>query len=280
MKCLQKGTNFLHFTLQIRAEKGVVWPNMMNHLADAVDIDAPKSVATPEPLEPSSRPAKRKRQHKARSKRRILKKQLKREYHVVHKHEVHQLPVMIRTRAKASEALVRPRAVHRTHFRGQPLCFVGYELALAQEDDVRGTGLRSLKCFEKGDVITQYEGELITWVEAERVREGPDGKSRSSHFATTASKSCVINGYSLKRGLQFASPVGGVPLTRQEWLGRGGGSMCNHSANPNAELVRTTDDSCVSDDGIFVVALMRITANEFINVAYGSQFVKSNKSNI
>ena len=135
-----------------------------------------------------------------------------------------------------------------------------------------GHGLMANIPIAKGAPITQYEGILIPKTKAEAIRQGIDGKALGSHFATTSVRQMVINGYCFKQD----SSTGGVPLSCDEWHGRGGGSLCNHSDNPNAELVRDADGDGY---GIYVVALRCISAGEFIHVDYGKRFVRSSKSN-
>jgi hypothetical protein len=69
----------------------------------------------------------------------------------------------------------------------------------------------------------------------------------------------------------------GVPITEQDLHGTGGGSFCNHSFNPNAELVRS---HCDEGYGILVVAIADIRRGSFIHVNYGKGFLRSKKTNL
>lgn len=119
---------------------------------------------------------------------------------------------------------------------------------------------------------------MMSYQEAQRVREGRHGDILGSHFATPACRSMVINGYTLKTDDDRVR--GGVHVSREELQGFGGGSFCNYSPEPNARLVRDSG-ICEGDGyGLFVVALRDIVAGEFITVDYGSTFLASNKSNL
>ena len=124
------------------------------------------------------------------------------------------------------------------------------------------------------------QGIVITDEQATRLRESPCGGSLGTHFATPASRRVCINGYTLKTAGTFDAASGGVPRTLQELHGMGGGSFCNHSATPNACLVR--DQSATESDGrgLFVVATHNIAVGDFIHVDYGRSYLASNKTNI
>ena len=174
-----------------------------------------------------------------------------------------------KTRAQAQECHV----VHRTTFRDCALLFVGFGLSISLECGNIGNGLMANVPIAIHMPITQYEGVLMHKSKADSIRKGKNGKSLGSHFATTSARQMVINGYCFKSD----SSIGGVPLSIEDWHGRGGGSLCNHSDNPNAELVR---DAVGDGYGIYVVALRQIYAGEFIHVDYGKSFIRSSKSNI
>ena len=123
---------------------------------------------------------------------------------------------------------------------------------------------------------------MITYAEAQQIREGPMGQSLGSHFATPACRRMVINGFTLMSEESSTSDHtrGGVQMTRQDLHGVGGGSFCNFSHSPNARLVRDKGATEGDGYGIFVVSTRIITAGEFITVDYGSTYLASNKSNI
>jgi hypothetical protein len=129
--------------------------------------------------------------------------------------------------------------------------------------------------FKPSDPITQYEGLILTKSDANAVRNGPEGASRATHFATTAHRGCVINGYSL-------SPcVGGIAMSHGDLRGKGGGSFANHcSSGPNAKLVRDNSRTEGDSYGVFLVATKVIKPGKFIHVDYGKAFVGSKISNI
>lgn len=176
------------------------------------------------------------------------------------------------TRARAPECTV----VHRSRFNGHALRFVGFGLSISFEGPRTGFGLMSNLPIPPSTPITQYEGTLIPKSHADSVRKGKDGKRLGSHFATTSARQMIINGFSLKP-VNHDGAYGGTCLTESEWHGRGGGSLCNHDSEPNAELIR---DPSGDGYGLFVVSLRAIAAGEFINVDYGKMFIQSSKSNI
>jgi hypothetical protein len=155
---------------------------------------------------------------------------------------------------------------------------VDFGLAICCERD-HGYGLKTTVAIPSNSPITQYEGIVISKSSAEKIRKEEKGKILGSHFASTSPRLMVINGYSYRQPAHNSDEHhGGVPLTPEEWTGRGGGSMCNHDdMSPNAELVR---DSNFDGYGIFVVSLRDIDCGEFIRVDYGKGFTKSIKSNI
>jgi SET domain len=216
--------------------------------------------------------------HGARAKKRAQRRATKNAWDTVIKHTPYQVPVShgIQTRAK-SNPIGHP-VIHRTHYHGQQLRFVGFGVDIGLEGPL-GHGLRATMGFAAEAPITQYEGWIMTKTQAEKARSGPDGKARASHFASTSARSMVINGYSVSHtsGPSLTTVQGGVPLTRSEWRGRGGGSLCNHSETPNALLVR---DGAGDGYGVYVVALRDIIAGQFIHVDYGKGFLTSNKTNL
>jgi SET domain len=119
---------------------------------------------------------------------------------------------------------------------------------------------------------------MLTYAEAQHIREGPMGHVLGSHFATPACRSMVINGYTLSQDSN--TEQGGVKMSRDALQGYGGGSFCNFSSDPNAKLVRDNSASETDGYGIFVVSVRDIQAGEFITVDYGSTFLSSNKSNL
>ena len=167
------------------------------------------------------------------------------------------------------------QVIHRTYYRDHKLKFIEFGLDISHEGTL-GYGLRATLAIPAGTPITQYEGLILTKREAESLRSGPDGKIRSSHFASTGTRSMVINGFSLLDS-SCLTAQGGVPMARSEWRGRGGGSLCNHDDDPNASLER---DSYGDGYGVFVIARRDISPGEFIHVDYGKRFIRSSKSNI
>jgi hypothetical protein len=148
-------------------------------------------------------------------------------------------------------------------------------------EELFGLGLKTTCMIAAGSPITQYEGCILSKSEADRIQESmPHGKVLSSHFASVYFQGPVINGFSVRE--QDQSPeeiVGGVPLSRHQLRGRGGGSFCNHTDDPNATLVRDTR-SRGDSFGLFVVSLRSIEPGEFIHVNYGTRFIQSKRSNM
>jgi hypothetical protein len=214
--------------------------------------------------------------HNARAKKRARIRKERRQWDTVTKFAPYQTPAIlgVRTRSRATPA--QQAVIHRTTFREADLMFVDFGLAISSEEPF-GNGLRTITFIPAFTPITQYEGILMNKSTAEAIREGPHGKTQASHFASTSARSIIINGFSLSRGNSGDnSEQGGVPLALVEWRGRGGGSLCNHSDEPNAQLVR---DGSGDGYGVFVVSRRDICAGEFIHVDYGKSFIRSSKSN-
>jgi hypothetical protein len=216
--------------------------------------------------------------HNRRAKNRARQRAARASWDTETKFTPYQRPSLLGARTRSITQAEGHPVIHRTHFKNQRLRFVEFGLAISLEGS-RGYGLRATIDFKAGCPITQYEGVIVLKMNAEALREGPQGKTLGSHLATTSARSMVINGYSLAADCNDNSaPIqGGVPLPRQDWRGRGGGSMCNYDNDPNATLQR----DCSGDGyGIFVIARRDIRAGEFIHVDYGKSFIRSNKSNI
>jgi hypothetical protein len=177
---------------------------------------------------------------------------------------------------------------HKLSFKSTELRFVGYTLAIARQSKSMGFGLKTLKDIPPFTPITQYEGVILSKDEADRIRKGENGKDIGTHFASCYSRLWVINGFSVissqkrkPRNESVSERVsGGVPIhiDDRRWKGMGGGSLCNHSDEPNAKLVRSKTGE---GKEVFVVCKEKtIMAGEFINVSYGKQFVRSTRSNM
>lgn len=121
---------------------------------------------------------------------------------------------------------------------------------------------------------------MLTREEADKIHDGENGHEKSRHFASPYARDIVINGlaiYSHSMTQSDHNSVSGTPITIHDVKGRGGGSFCNHSDNPNAKLERS---SCGDGRGLFVVALRDIQKGEFITVDYGKSFLESKWSNL
>jgi hypothetical protein len=113
---------------------------------------------------------------------------------------------------------------------------------------VTGTGIT------RGDVVTQYYGELIS-------KAGREGVSVETHlFSWGKGQGCDIDG--------IKDPVPGYPA----------GSFINHSTTPNCELVR--DPSGSNLFGVFAIALEDISVGSWLSVDYGRSFLSSARSNL
>lgn len=163
--------------------------------------------------------------------------------------------------------------VHRVSWRNTSLAFIGWGLAIVVEG-AWGFGLKATRDFPANTPITQYEGRLLTKLEAKDIREGPQGQYIASHFATTAHNGVVINGYSV------APTVGGYRVTVEDMFGKGGASFVNHCNTPNARMVRDRTKSEGDGHGVFIVSNCAIKSGKFIHVHYGKSFVHSKISNL
>jgi hypothetical protein len=181
-------------------------------------------------------------------------------------------------RTRSAESVFR-WPIHRTHFRGYHLLFIGYELNVCREEGM-GFGLKTNVLIPSGRPITQYEGIVCTKHEADIIREGQHGKILASWFASTHLKGFVINGLCLHNSPTPDPSPGksrGTPIARHELLGYGGGSFCNHSFSPNAKFVRCSQ---MDGLGLFVCSIMDILPGSFIHVNYGTSFLASKWSNM
>ena len=214
--------------------------------------------------------------HSSRARKRATQRALRSAWDTDLKHSPYQIPVTLGVRTRSKSVCSGHAVIHRTHYREHKLRFVGFGVDISKEG-LLGHGLRATMNFPAGTPITQYEGLTMTKANAELMRSGPDGKILSSHFASTSVRSIVINGYSVAHTELKDSVQGGVPLARVDWRGKGGGSLCNHSDQPNAILTR---DMTGDGYGVYVIAREDIKAGQFIHVDYGKRFITSNKSNI
>jgi hypothetical protein len=214
--------------------------------------------------------------HNARAKKRARQRKERRQWDTDYKFSPYQTPSTLGVQTRSRITSAQQTVIHRASFRGAELKFIDFGLGISREESL-GNGLRTTTFIPAFMPITQYEGILINKTTAESIRKGPHGKTRASHFASTSVRSMIINGFSLSRETnKYDSEQGGVPLTLAEWRGRGGGSLCNHNDDPNAELIR----DCSGDGyGVFVVSRRDICAGEFIHVDYGKSFLRSCKSN-
>jgi hypothetical protein len=186
----------------------------------------------------------------------------------VHTRSIQPIPISVR---------------HMTEYRGHPLLFVGYDLAIARESDEMGFGLKALINIPAHTPITQYEGVLITKQKADSVRSSEGGKTKSGHFCSTSVRAMVINGYSVDATQPGQiSPnytLSGIPfhIDSPYWRGCGGASVINHSNNPNAFLQR---DASGDGYGVFAISQRNISKGDFIHVDYKHRFITSTKGNI
>ena len=205
----------------------------------------------------------------------------------------------------------------RCEYAGVTLLTVGYGLHVIREFSPvtglsLGFGLKTVVDIAAGVPITQYEGEILSRDETNRIRETGE-TSKSSHFATPIKGGPSINGYQLEAYDQSSSTssatvISGrganhfsgysvgrrgdpVILTSAALKGKGGGSFANHKDSrdglvrerPNAEL---QPDRFIGKLGsrdataLFLVAICDIKAGEFVHVSYSDMFVCSSKSNI
>jgi hypothetical protein len=170
------------------------------------------------------------------------------------------------------------RPTHYQSFQGQHLMFVGYELTVGNQGDL-GKGLVAKNRIPSGRAITQYEGLAYTKQYVRKLSENI-GIHIGSHFASPGAKMFVINGFALYPSPLPNPEIGkcqGTPIALHELKGFGGGSFCNHSDHPNAELVPSDRDDGL---GLFIVAIKDIEAGEFITVNYSSKFLNSKWRNI
>ena len=218
---------------------------------------------------------KNKMSHQSRAAKRSMKRKERAFWDICLKFSPYQRHLAQGRQTRSMSTRDTNHVIHRTYYRGHKLRFIEFGLDISHEGAF-GYGLRATLAFSAGTPITQYEGMILTKREAENIRSGPDGKLRSTHFASTSTRSMVINGFSLLDP-NCITGQGGVPIARSEWRGRGGGSLCNHNDDPNASLARDTEGDGY---GVFVVARRNISAGEFIHVDYGKRFIQSSKSNI
>ncbi len=139
------------------------------------------------------------------------------------------------------------------HWIDDSISTVGYGLHIGLQDG-KGFGLKAMKSFKKGDIVTQYDGYMLTISEAKRVQG--DDPQKTHHF-----KSCgkwVIDGLR-------------DPVTSR---GFGGASFANHSVNPNTKYWED------SEQRVFLKALVDIKPGDWLEVDYGKAFINSNISNL
>jgi hypothetical protein len=227
---------------------------------------------------------KRRRKHrcqKERPKKRKLRTEANKMRETVWKHE-EALAIRFSLEAKSKTRSTRETLLwtkHRTHFKGKPLMFIGYELNVCEQEGM-GMGLKANMFIPKGTVITQYEGVVVERAVADKIRQEANGKYMASFFKTTPAREFVINGISLDCcPLPDPTPgkSRGTPLSRREIKGFGGASFCNHSDTPNAKFVTLPDEDGF---GVLVAAIRDIEPKSFITVSYGSNFIISKWTNL
>lgn len=157
----------------------------------------------------------------------------------------------IRTR-KAQTQLTTPFAMHPM------LRFVEMGLGVSWCQKY-GYGVKVFhRDVKKGDVITQYYGELISKSEREELA------IKTHIFSWGKGKGCEIDGIKM--------PEAGYPA----------GSFINHSATPNCKLIREplARNPPLRLCGVFAVALEDIPKFSWLSVDYGKSFLKSVISNL
>ena len=112
-----------------------------------------------------------------------------------------------------------------------------------KRSSIHGLGLFAKKTFLKNEIITFYDGVHIGLAEA------IEKKARGQ-------------GLYLKTISHFHDIIDGL---RTPMLGRGAGSFCNHSWNPNARL-------WVRNDDCWIQAITDIQPNSEITVSYGKKY--------
>jgi SET domain-containing protein len=160
----------------------------------------------------------------------------------------------------------------------QLLLTVGYDLTVGRDDD-RGMGLVTRVHLRKGQMITQYEGCVLSKEKVRKMCE-ESGCNTGSHFATPFARTFVINGYEIESDeivQRERKTVTGTLISMADVKGFGGGSFCNHDDNPNAQFIRSSKGDGL---GIFVMAKRDIKAGEWISVNYNNQFLNSVYSNL
>jgi len=120
-------------------------------------------------------------------------------------------------------------------------CRIGFGVSVRPQEGM-GNGLLATKQFEKGDVITQYEGYIIGRREAEEMG------SKATHIISIGP--IIIDGFKDPSNLK----------------GRGGGSFVNHSSQPNARYVAD------GNGHIFVKAIALIPPQQFIMCQYSKSY--------
>ena len=126
-------------------------------------------------------------------------------------------------------------------------------LVVAEDDHRMGKGVRAEQVFELGEIVTQYDGVIISNQEANAACK--DDISSTSHFKTWRRGGSVIDGLRIPK------------------KGFGVGSFIQHSFVKSECNVRWSD----RDAGVFLVATRTIRTGEFLRVTYGSSFVRSKK---
>lgn len=121
---------------------------------------------------------------------------------------------------------------------------VGYGLTV-QEQPGKGNGLVACRVFEDGEIITQYEGHLIT-------REYADLIGTQATHVYSFGKICID-------GLK----------SKEDAKGFGGASFANHSAK-NFNSVYFRDQL----GNVFLRACKQIQNGEYIMVKYGNKYME------
>ena len=124
---------------------------------------------------------------------------------------------------------------------------------------VYGYGVKVFdKSIQKGDVVTQYYGALISKSEREQLA------IKTHIFSWGKGQGCDIDGIKI--------PESGFPA----------GSFINHSTTPNCKLIREplARHPHLKLGGVFAVAIADIPKFSWLSVDYGRSFLKSEITNL
>lgn len=135
---------------------------------------------------------------------------------------------------------------------------VGDGVRIIYEGQSLGYGLQAMKKFNKGQIITQYCGRVVTLKQAMSLHN--QDKLLTTHAASHRSRGEVI------LGIQDPSQA----------IGNGGGSFVNHSFDKsiiNCKFGR-------KENGLFLIATKEIEKHDIIYCNYGKSFLSSRLTNI